>query len=141
MTATLIARAAKGDTDGVIQPDKAQILLDGEMVPQGEFQLVIASSLDRLFLKMNPFWGEGDGGVRFSSIAAGAPGIAKAVPGLLAGRPPRHVTAENGYTSRNVECAEMRIDCGFTVDGEIYAENSDEVVSITADRRLRFVRA
>jgi hypothetical protein len=46
-----------------------------------------------------------------------------------------------GYTSRNVEVAELRIDAGFTVDGETIQPRSGEIVRISGDRRIRFVRA
>jgi hypothetical protein len=51
------------------------------------------------------------------------------------------VTPENGYTSRNVERAELRLSCGFTIDGELFAQAGDDVVTLTADRRVTFVRA
>jgi len=141
VTGSLLMRASRGDRNGVLTPDKIQILLDGRMVPHGEFYLVIASSLNRLFLRMDPFWGEGPGGVRFSTIASNAERVRSAVPGILRGKPRPFVTRERGYTSERPECAELRLDCGFTVDGEIFEPVPDEVVTITADRRVAFVRA
>jgi hypothetical protein len=141
VTGSLLMRAAMRDRNGVLTPDKLQILLDGEMVPQGEFYLVIASSLDRLFMRMNPFWGEGAGGVRFSSIASNADRVRAALPGILRGKPKAFVTRDRGYTSECSDRAELRLDCGFTVDGEIFEPVPDEVVKITADRRVAFVRA
>jgi len=87
VTGGLILRVSLRDRNGVLTPDKIQILLDGEMVPQGEFNLVIASSLQRLFLRMNPFWGSGPGGVRFTSIGSNAFRLRSAVPGILRGKP------------------------------------------------------
>jgi hypothetical protein len=51
------------------------------------------------------------------------------------------VTPENGYTSRNVERAEFRMNCGFTVDGELWQPDSDRTISLTAERVVHFVRA
>jgi hypothetical protein len=141
VTTGLLLRASMKDRNGVLTPDKIQILLDGEMVPHGEFYLVIASSLDRLFLRMNPFWGEGPGGVRFTSLASNSLRMRSTVPGILRGHPKPIVTPENGYTSERPERVELNLDCGFTVDGEVFEPISDEVVSITTDRRITFVRA
>ena len=141
VTGGLILRASLRDRNGVLKPDKIEILVDGKMVPHGEFYLVIASTLDRLFLGMNPFWGRGAGDVRFTSLASGAHRMSAAIPGILRGKPKPFVTPEAGYTSRNSESTQLRLDCGFTVDGEIFEPVSDEVVSITADRRITFVRA
>lgn len=141
VTASLIGKTLLRPRSGVLAPDKVQMLLDGESVPQGEFRLVIASSLNRLFLRMNPFWGEGPGPVRFTCAASGAKDFSKAAVGMLRGRPKPFVTPEAGYTSKNVQRAEMRFDCGFTVDGEIFAPRPDETVTLTGDRRVTFVRA
>jgi hypothetical protein len=141
VTAGLILRAGANRLDGILKPDKVHIMLDGEPVDRGEFTAVIASSLQRMFLKMNPFWGSSDGPVRFTSIASGSHRLASAAPGILRGKPRSFVRPENGYTSRNVEVAELRLDAGFTVDGEVVEPRSDEVIRITGDRRVGFVRA
>jgi hypothetical protein len=141
MTGTLVAKAALQPKEGVLRPDKAQILLDGEMVPQGEFYMVIASSLRRLFLRINPFWGRGPGAVRFTSVATSSERFAAHAPGILAGRPLASAVTERGYTSRNVEKAEIHFGCGFTIDGEIFPDLTDETVTLAGDRRITFVRA
>jgi hypothetical protein len=141
VTAGLILRAIAKRRDGVLTPDKAQIVLDGELVESGEFFLIVASSLQRLFLGIDPFWGIEKAPVRFTALASGSERIAAAAPGILRGKPRSFVRPEAGYTSRNVEVAELRIDAGFTVDGEIIPPRSGEIVRISGDRRIRFVRA
>lgn len=141
VTAGLLGRAITGDHTGILAPDKIQILLDGEGVEQGEFHLVIASTLSRLFARMRPFWGQGPGGVRFTSIAAPYHRVGSAAVSILRGQPAEWVTPENGYTSRNVDRAEMRMGCGFTVDGELWDPGDDRSVSLTAERVVHFVRA
>jgi len=141
VTAGLILRAIARRHDGVLTPDKAQILLDGEHVMGGEFTLLISSSLQRLFLGINPFWGFEKAPVRFTAIASGCRRTAFAAPGILRGKPKPFVKPEAGYTSRNVEVAELRLDAGFTVDGETIPPRSGEIVRISGDRRIRFVRA
>jgi diacylglycerol kinase (ATP) len=141
VTGSLIAKAILGRSNSVLAPDKAEILVDGEAVKGGEFQLAIASSLNHLFARMNPFWGTGSGGVRFTGIAAGAKHKLLSAPGIVRGRPRRFVTPENGYTSRNAESVEITLGSGFTIDGEPFEPYPDEFVRITADRRVTFVRA
>ena len=141
VTLGLLLRAIAKRRDGVLIPDKAQIRLDGELIEGGEFTLIIASSLQRLFLKINPFWGEEKAPVRFTSMASSSKHTALAAAGILRGKPPAFVKPETGYTSRNVEEVELRIDAGFTVDGETIQPRSGEIVRISGDRRIRFVRA
>ncbi len=141
VTAALIARSAAGQRTGVLDPDKLQISLDGEPLVPEEFVLVLATSLERLFLRLRPYWGSGPGPVHFTAIASGAERLARAVPGICRGRPPAHVTPEHGYTSRNVQEAAFHLDCGLTLDGELYPPEPGRVVTLRADDRLRFVRA
>jgi diacylglycerol kinase family enzyme len=141
VTAGLILRSIAKRSDGVLTPDKAQIMLDDQLVEGGEFMLIIASSLQRLFLGMNPFWGIEKAPVRFTALAGGCERIAAAAPGILRGKPSSFVQSTAGYTSRNVEVAELRLDAGFTVDGETIQPRSGEIVRISGDRRIRFVRA
>jgi diacylglycerol kinase (ATP) len=143
LTGALVTRAAlDSGADGVLTPDKMQILLDGDPVKKSELRLVIASTLGRLFAGMRPFWGEGPGGVRFTTISADAERFSRLAPGVLAGRPnPRLATPEKGYSSHNVDSVVMRCDCGFTVDGELFAPEPGRIIALTADQRVRFVRA
>ncbi|MDP6979881.1 MAG: diacylglycerol kinase family protein [Myxococcota bacterium] len=140
VTAGLVGRLAVGDTDGILSPDKVQVIIDGEPQERGEFYLGIASSLDRLFSGMRPFWGEGAGGVKFSTIAADAHRIPGALAGILRGKPRSYVTEENGYTSRNARRVELCLDCGFTVDGELFDPEPGRRVELTADHTVQFVR-
>ncbi len=141
ITAFLLARAAFSEKEGIIRPDKIQALVDGQALPHGEFTLMMGSSLQHLFLKLNPFWGEGPGGVRFTAIASCAQRLGRAVPGILRGKPHADVKPETGYTSVNAESVALRFDCGFTVDGEIFPGRLDEYAEIRADRRITFIRS
>ena len=141
VTAGLVARLALARRgDGILAPDKIQMLVDGFPVERGESRLVMATTLGRLFLGMRPFWGEGPGNVRFTAVSAQARGFARRAPGILAGRPGRGVSEENGYLSRNAGRVALLASCGLTVDGELIAPEPGRVVSITADKTVRFVR-
>jgi diacylglycerol kinase (ATP) len=141
ITAGLIGRACLGDRDGILAPNKVQILLDGEPHPQGEFNMIISSTLNRLFAGMRPFWGSGSGGVRLTAVSPEARNIPRAAVGILRGSPNAAVYDDPGFTSVNVKRAEMRFDCGFTVDGELVEPDPGCVVSLTADDTVQFVRA
>jgi diacylglycerol kinase (ATP) len=141
VTAGLIGRMMTGDHTGILTPDKVQILLDGEAMDRGEYHLVIASTLSRLFARMRPFWGQGPGGVRFTSVAAPCESFGRAAFGAIRGKPADWVTPEAGYLSRNVDRAELRMNCGFSVDGEIWQPDPDRSVALSAESVVHFVRA
>jgi hypothetical protein len=83
--------------------------------------------------------GQGSRGVRFTAIAALR--VRQGAIGMLRGRPAAWVTPETGYTSRNVEHAELRMSCGFTVDGELWQPDPDRSIALSAERVVHFVRA
>lgn len=142
VTGALLSRLALlHDTGGLLQPDKLQLMLDGDMQPGGEYTLAMACTLQRLFAGMRPFWGEGGGSVPITTIEANAHQLPRALPGILAGRPGKRVTEANGYTSRNVDRALIGANCGFTVDGELVDPEPGQVISLTATEPVRFVRA
>jgi len=141
LTAGLICRSAFGDRGGVLSPDKVDVLLDGKPLPRAEYTLLIASTLDRLFAGMRPFWGQGPGGIRLTGIASGARRAAVSAPGILRGQPGSWVSPELGYSSHNAQRVEFQMNCGFTIDGELFAPEPDRIVSLTAHDRVRFARA
>ena len=141
MVGSLLARLLVTGGGGILEPDKAQIMIDGELVLPGAFTVFMASTLPRLFSQLRPFWGTGPGPVRFTSLAGDASHLGRAVPGVLAGRPGRHATEENGYLSRNAKKVELRFDCGFTIDGEQTDPRAGRTMAITAENNVRFVRA
>jgi hypothetical protein len=141
-TALFVARSALlGDDRGIVAPDKLEIHLDGEVLPHAEYRVVLATTLSRLFLRLRPFWGEGDAPVRFTAIAAHAPGIAREVPGILVGRPSARARENPGLVSRRVRVAELSLQCGFTIDGEQFAPSAGRHLRVTAEAPIPFVRA
>jgi choline kinase len=142
VTAGLLARAALlRDAAGILAPDKIHALLDGEPLEPPELTLAMATTLDRLFARMRPFWGEGPGGLRFTALGAGVPRLAHNALGILRGRPGPQAREADGYTSRNLRSLRLRMDCGFTVDGELVAPQPDRLLAVSATEPLQFIRA
>jgi len=141
LTGVLVARAAMRSASGILIPDRIDIRLDGEPVPAEAFQLAIATTLGRLFLQINPFWGRGPGAVRFTAVAVTAEQKWRSAIGILRGRPRAGVVSARGYTSRNVHLAELRLDCGLCIDGELFPPKRDRLVRLEADERIDFLRA
>ncbi len=137
---SLVARAAVGRSSGILTPDKMQIVLNEAPIRPDEFKLVMATTLERLFFGINPFWGTEDAPLKVTSLAAGAP-MLKNSAGILRGKPPAAATPEAGFHSHNVEAAAFRLDCGVMLDGEVFPPEPDRLVKLRADDRLRFVRA
>lgn len=141
VTGTLLTRLFARPTEGMLTPDKLEVEIDGKELRGGEFYLAFATSLSRLFFRIDPFWGSGPGDVRFTGIRSSVERMARNSIGILRGRPGPFVTPEHGYESANADRVQLRMGCGFTIDGEIFEPRADEVVTVEADRRIQLVRA
>lgn len=140
MTASLVSKIALGGNTGIMRPDKIDARVDGEELAHSEFTLLMATTLDRLFLGLNPFWGSGPGGVRFTAVSATAEHFGRRAPRVAWGRPGHQLHAGAGYSSHNATQVTLRLDSDFTVDGEIFSAAAGAVIELSADHRLKFVR-
>lgn len=103
-----------------VRPVPITIELDHNQPQQHDYLVVVISTLERLFLGIDPFWGAGTGPLRFSAVAARPKHLLRAMPALMRGRTHRHATPQNGYYSKNAEKIELTMDTQFTLDGQIY---------------------
>lgn len=141
VTLALLARIVAGKTRGILDPDKIQIALERTPTAADEYVLTMATTLDRLFLRMRPFWGTEDAPIKVTTLTAAAQRLATAVPGVMRGRPPAWATPEAGFASHNAEEVALRLDCGVLLDGELFEPAPDRLVTLSAADRVRFVRA
>lgn len=141
ITGLLLVRAAVGKLSGVLDPDKYQLSLDGTDVDASELMLAMASSIDRLFLGMRPFWGREAAPIRTTWIKSKAHRISRTAPGILRGKPSANATVENGYRSQNVHEFVMQLDAGLVIDGELFDPVPARVVRVTALPDVPFLRA
>ena len=138
---TLLTRAIFGSMRGLLTPDKVEVCLTDQQVWADKFLLVMATTLDRLFLRMQPFWGKEAAPIRLTAIAAGARRSLFGALKVLCGHPPATNLQKTGYTSRNVHRVTLRLGCGVIIDGELFPPQPDRLVSIAADHRIRFVHS
>lgn len=143
VTFSLIARHLSGEQNGILNADDVSIRLDGKPLEGHSFRLVIASTLRRLFLRINPFWGHEQAPIRFTALDPESTRQLGNLVKVLRGHEPRDKRGEgeHGYTSHNVFTGELSLDCGLTVDGELFPPVPGRVVKLSADERIRFVRS
>ena len=79
--------------------------------------------------------------LRRDRLLAFTANLPRCTAGVLRGRPGPFATPDQGYHSANAERVELRLDCGYTVDGEIFETGADEIVTVESDRRIQLVRA
>jgi hypothetical protein len=121
-----------------LQGDGARLAADGGAPAEGPRFLVLATTLHKLLLGLWPFWGEGEGEVRWLDIAAPPKRLAAALPAVLRGRP-RPWMAEAGYLSGRTQGFDLALAEPFVVDGEHFAPGPAGEVRVRAGPVVDFV--
>ena len=136
----MVARVLFGSANGLLTPDLIALTLNAQSRTPQNYLLVLATSLNHLFFKLQPFWGQEPAPIRFTAISPEARRTPGGVVRVLRGRPPFSDPERAGYLSHNLSQLELRLDCGLLLDGELFAPKPQRTVRITTDHRLRFVR-
>ena len=125
---------------GSLPPTPMAIAIDDEPSQSADRLLVLASTLERLFLGLRPYWGTENGPIHFTALADRPPRLLRSLPWLLRGRPRAHAIPSNGYLSRNA--AEIRLDYQgpFTLDGELFHHDGETPLVLGTAGPFRFLR-
>lgn len=131
----LIGREARGLREGVVASFDAQ----GHEMNTGHRFIGIATTLPgRLTAGLKPFWGKGEGGIRWLDVIAPAHMLALAAPLAVLGFAPKWMK-RSGYHSGRSENLTLQIDGPIVLDGELFEFNSDQKIIITASETVRFI--
>ena len=115
---------------GFIPPIPISVTLDEKPPQKFDSFVVLASTLERLFLGIYPYWGIESGPLHYSAVRAFPQHLLMALPAVLRGRPGVFNTAENGFYSHNAHEIKLHLDSGFTLDGQLYTPESREKPTI-----------
>ena len=105
----------------------------------GDHLFTMATTLPMLDLGLNPFWGTGDGRLRFTHAAWPAKGIARTALSILVRNAGPHLE-RRGLTSANCEQIELTHDGEFVLDGEFLQVRPDDTYHVGLTPELRFLR-
>ncbi|HKK35315.1 MAG TPA: diacylglycerol kinase family protein [Paracoccaceae bacterium] len=117
-----------------------RLSLDGAPATEGpRFAGVITTLPGRLLGPLDPFWGGGEGPIRWTDVAAPPRRLALALPFALTGRPRRWMEAA-GYRSGRASRLDLRVGGELVVDGEVVAGSEGASVAVTT-RSVRMIAA
>jgi hypothetical protein len=103
----------------------------------GDWLLVLASTLDRLLIGCRPYWGTEPAPLHVTAVAHRPRRLAWVLPRLLSGRGQGVAREQDGYISRNVEALQLTGPQEFILDGESF--RADAPIRIAATHPLRFL--
>lgn len=105
-----------------------------------DVNLVLASSLERLFLGFHPYWGNENAPLHCTWIQQPARRMMRVLPCILRGRRCKHLTPDNGYYSVNAGQIRLWMDANFAIDGEIYPASSEHPIIVDNGGAFDFLR-
>jgi len=126
-------------TSALSRGQRMTVELDGRSTPPQDYLLFLATTLERLVLGLMPFWGEGSGGVRYTSVGFPPQSLWRALLPVVRGRP-RPWMASRGYDSGRTRECRLSLQCPIVFDGEIFTPEPGTPVTLRADRRVTFLR-
>jgi hypothetical protein len=139
--ALAIWRALTGRSDQpgpMFQGQAMTVDLDGVREACERYFLVLATTLRRLIFGLMPFWGDGPGQIRYTSIAYPPVRLARALVPVLRGRP-RPWMGERGYQSRAVDAIAITTQDPLVIDGEFVTPEPNVPVLLGSERTAVFV--
>ena len=114
------------------------LTLDGKHERRHCF-MFLGSTLDEILPGVAPFWGEGPGRLRFTSIDSPPKRFALAAPAVLRGKPRSWMEAA-GYLSRRMEKLEIEMHSPVMIDGEKFDAPAHGRIVVTAGPVVTFHR-
>lgn len=105
-----------------------------------EVNLLLVSSLERLFLGFHPYWGEENAPLHCTWIQKPARRLLRIIPYILRGRRSKYLTRNNGYYSVNAGQIRLWMDASYAIDGEIYPASSEHPIIVDNGGTLQFLR-
>lgn len=115
------------------------ISVDGGPRREGDSFVLLATSLDRLLLRLYPFWGEGEGAIHMTEISAPPRRLARGLAALGVGRRPSFAD-EEGYVSVRAGAVSLTLRDPFIFDGDAFSPGADGRVELTAGPPITFVK-
>jgi diacylglycerol kinase family enzyme len=101
--------------------------------------VLFASTLDRLLLGTQPYWGSEQGPIHTTCVSGSPKNFWRSLLAMITGHGSGLARAD-GYYSRNNSSLELMMDNDFIVDGEIFRSRSaDGPLRISAGRNINFL--
>ena len=127
------------DDNGVLRGDKISIVIDGKELGEKDYLLILATTLDRLVLKSRPFWNDIGGDFRLTSISYPPKRLIRNAWRVLYGGGERRLDPAH-YSSCGAKQVALKMECPFTLDGELFDPHPELPLLPSAEARAEFVR-
>lgn len=128
--------AALSGNDRLLPATDMGVGLDGAPPRRSGYLFAMVTTLERLFLGLHPFWGEGNGPLHFTALKTKPSHLLRNLPSLLAGRRTASATPDNGYLSHNASRIILDFRGRFTLDGELFEAQAPLTIEAAGPARF-----
>ncbi len=108
---------SKQDPDNM---SKMKIIVDGRPIPEEDFLLVLSTTLERLFLGLQPFWATDKGPIHLTAVRKRPKKLLSVLLQMFFDRFSPVLAEKNGYYSFNADRIEIYTHTGIALDGQIF---------------------
>jgi hypothetical protein len=127
--------------DSLVSPVSMDIRTEGLAFNRRDCLLLLVTTLDRLILRLRPFWHDAKGPLQLTAVTARPRYLLRTLPALIAGRADPRARPENGYISCSAFEIRLNMQGGFAIDGEIFCADSRQGhLLIQAGETAHFLR-
>lgn len=138
--AVFLGKIALGQGGSLFPPLHLSGRLDGVALRAGAYRGALVSTVSRQFLGLRPFWGREPAPLKYTAVSYSPQHLWRAAPAVMRGKPNRYVRPEYGYTSHNAHELDLHLDCGFTLDGELFTAPAGAPVVLQSGYSASFLR-
>jgi diacylglycerol kinase (ATP) len=121
-------------------PTAMQIAVDGKSLGQKPVIALLLSTMEKLSLSLNPFWGTGAGSMRLTMVFEQSRSLLRAIWLALKSQPHPLLVPANGYDSLNADRIELAFDGNCVLDGETFHASMARPILLQNAGTLRFLR-
>lgn len=138
---SMFVRSIRGLPFGTPGDDDMMTLIADGGTPQiGRRFVLIATTLERIILKLGLFWGGEEGGaIRYTDIDGPPRRLASAILPVLRGRPKPWMLPDAGYRSGRADRLSLTLGSRFTLDGELFEPGPSGEIQLSAPHYVDFI--
>jgi diacylglycerol kinase family enzyme len=124
-----------------VRPIPITVTSNGEAAKETEYLAFLATTMERLFFGLRPYWGEEPHPLHYTAINGAPKHLLRTLPSLLFGRTHRLGIPENGYHSHNSPQLQLSMKDDVILDGESYTPNPElGPITIQTSAPVSFLR-
>ena len=102
----------------------------------GNFFIIIATTLSELLFELKPKSVSGLGSINYLSLKHGIKSTLSLIPSIIS----KDIKQTQSRTVKKSKCLKIKSISYFTLDGELYETTQGEIITLKTNNNLRFIK-